>query len=87
MDWMDYIAQNPDRKIAYMPFFMYKHNFHRWPFITNCVQGSENVCKLGLVINRSAAKKQKDKISKALKSGPEPVQSALDITDSSDEEQ
>jgi hypothetical protein len=66
---------------------MYKHNFHRWPFITNCVQGSENVCKLGLVINRSAAKKQKDKISKALKSGPEPVQSALDMTDSSDEEQ
>ncbi|DBB10667.1 TPA: hypothetical protein ACH3X3_007171 [Trebouxia sp. C0006] len=87
MDWMDYIAQNPDRKIAYMHVFMYKHNFHCWPFITNCVQGSENVCKLGLVINRSAAKKQKDKISKALKSGPEPVQSALDMIDSSDEEQ
>lgn len=51
------------------------------------VQGAENVCKLGLVINRSAAKKQKDKINKALKSGPEPVQSALDMTDSSDEEQ
>ncbi|KAL0032804.1 hypothetical protein WJX77_000510 [Trebouxia sp. C0004] len=51
------------------------------------VQGSENVCKLGLIINRSAAKKQKDKINKALKSGSEPVQSALDMTDSSDEEQ
>lgn len=51
------------------------------------VQGSEDVCKLGLIINRSAAKKQKDNINKALKSGPEPVQSALDMTDSSDEEQ
>ncbi|KAL0036306.1 hypothetical protein WJX77_001512 [Trebouxia sp. C0004] len=55
--------------------------------VMEAYMGSENVCKLGHIINRSAAKNQKDNINKALKSGPEPVQSALDMTVSSDEEQ
>lgn len=53
----------------------------------SCVQGAENVCKLGLIINRMAAKKQKDNINKALESGPVAVLSALDMADSSEDEQ
>ena len=56
-------------------------------FIGLCIHGAENVCKLGLTINRMAAKKQKNKINEALKEGPEPVLSALDMADSSDDEQ
>ena len=65
----------------------YKRDVRGLPFTNTCAQGSENVCKLGLIINRMAAKNQTDKINKASKSGPEPVQSALDMTDSSDDEQ
>ena len=56
-------------------------------FMGSCVQGAENVCKLGLIINRMAAKKQKDNINMALESGPVTVLSALDMADSNEDEQ
>ena len=51
----------------------------------SCVQGSENVCRWSLIVNRTAAKLQKEKLNKAIKSGPVRVPSALDITDSDDD--
>lgn len=48
-------------------------------------QGSENICRLSLIINRAAAQVQKDKMDLDCKSGPVSVPSALDMTDSDDE--
>lgn len=53
----------------------------------SCVQGAEHVYKLGLIINRMTAKTQKDSIHKVLESRPVAVLSALDMADSSDDEQ
>ena len=50
-----------------------------------CTQGSEQVCRLSLIINRSAAKRQKEKFRKVRNAGPAQVQSALAMTDSDDD--
>ena len=48
-------------------------------------QGSGKICRLSLIVNRSAAKRQKEKFKELRSSGPAHVQSALDITDSDDD--
>ncbi len=48
-------------------------------------RGQRTFCKLSLIVNRTAAKVQKEKMNKDVKSGPARVQSALDMTDSDDE--
>ena len=50
-----------------------------------CEQGSEKVCRLSLMVNRNAAKLQKDNFKKLRSSGPAQAQSALDMTDSNDD--
>ena len=48
-------------------------------------QGSEKVYRLSLIVNRSAAKRQQEKLEKVRNSGPAQAQSALDMTDSDDD--
>jgi len=50
-----------------------------------CEQGSEKVCRLSLIVNRSAAKRHKEKLKEVQNSGPAQAQSALDMTDSDDD--
>lgn len=46
-----------------------------------CEQGSEKVCRLSLIVNRSAAKRQKESLKEVQNSEPAKAQSALDMTD------
>ena len=50
-----------------------------------CEQGFEKVFRLSLIVNRSAAKRQKEKFQKVRNSGPVQAQSALDMSDSDDD--
>ena len=50
-----------------------------------CEQGCEEVSRLSLIVNRSAAKRQKKKLKEVQNSGPAQAQSALDMPDSDDD--